>query len=110
MTTKSLCCVSSEVRSLPYYDGLTEVDKFLDAFEREVLENHHFQAWDWVLRATPARWWGMHKDSFDDWHMYKNMMRLQFGHPKICLIEKYDGRDDPWDHLDKWANFYGVEP
>lgn len=33
--TKSLRCVSSEVRSLPYYDGLTNLDKFMDAFERE---------------------------------------------------------------------------
>ena len=32
--TKSLHCVSSQIRSLPYYDGLTNVDKFMDAFER----------------------------------------------------------------------------
>ena len=38
MMTKSLCCVSSKVISLPYYDGLTNVDKFLDAYEREVPE------------------------------------------------------------------------
>jgi len=36
MMTKLLRCVSSEVRSLPYYDGLTDVDNFLDAFEREM--------------------------------------------------------------------------
>jgi hypothetical protein len=47
MMTKSLRCVSSEVRNLPYYDGLTDVDKFLDAFEREVPEKHRFQAWIW---------------------------------------------------------------
>ena len=32
MMTKSLRCVSLEVRNLPYYDGLTDVDHFLDAF------------------------------------------------------------------------------
>jgi len=46
MMTKSLRYVSSEVRNLPHYDGLTDVDCFLDAFEREVLEKHHFQALD----------------------------------------------------------------
>lgn len=50
MMTKSLCCVSLEVRNLPYYDGLTYVDKFMDAFERQVPEKHHFQALDLVLR------------------------------------------------------------
>ena len=36
MMTKSVRCVSYKVRSLPYYDGLTNVDKFLDTVEREV--------------------------------------------------------------------------
>lgn len=42
MVTKSLQCVSLEVRNLPYYNGLIDVDNFLDAFEREVPEEHHF--------------------------------------------------------------------
>lgn len=42
MMIKSLLCVSLEIRNLPYYDGLIDVDKFLDAFEREVSEDHHF--------------------------------------------------------------------
>ena len=36
MMTRSLCCVSSKVRIVPTYDGLNDVDVFLDAFEREV--------------------------------------------------------------------------
>lgn len=32
MMTNSLHCVSSEVRNIPYYDGLTDVDHVLDAF------------------------------------------------------------------------------
>lgn len=42
MMTKSLHYVSSEVINLPYYDGLTDVDNFLDAFEREVPKKHRF--------------------------------------------------------------------
>jgi hypothetical protein len=75
MMTRSLRCVSSEVRNLPTYDGLNEVDTFLDAFEREVPEKQCFQALDWALRATPARWWGTHKGSFDDWRECRRMMR-----------------------------------
>jgi len=81
--TKSLCYVSLDVRNLPHYDGLTNVDHILDAFEREVPENHHFQALDWALRATLTRWLGMHKDSFEDWREYRRMMRICFGHLKV---------------------------
>ena len=54
MMMKALCYVSSEVRKLPYYDGLTDVDIFLDEFECEVIEDHCFQALELTLRATPA--------------------------------------------------------
>ncbi len=76
MMTRSLRCVSTEVRYLPTYDWLSEVDTFLDKFEREVLEKQRFQALNWVLHATPARWWGTHKGSFDDWHEFRRMMKM----------------------------------
>ena len=38
MMTRSLCCVSIEVRDLPTYDGLSEVDAFLDKFKSGVPE------------------------------------------------------------------------
>lgn len=38
MMVRSLCCVTTEVRDLPMYNGLTAVDEFLNKFEREVLE------------------------------------------------------------------------
>lgn len=46
MMTKLLHCVSSKVRDLPHYDGLTNVDFLLDAYEREVPEKHCFLALD----------------------------------------------------------------
>lgn len=36
MMTRSLHCMATEVRDLPTYDGLSEVDDFLNKFEREV--------------------------------------------------------------------------
>jgi len=76
-----LCVLGAKKFTL--YDGLTNVDKFLDSFEREVPEDHCFQALDLALRGTPAWWWGTHKDNFDEWHEYRRMMRLQFGNQKV---------------------------
>jgi len=42
MMTRSLHCILTEARGLPTYDGLSEVDTFLDKFEREVLEKQRF--------------------------------------------------------------------
>jgi len=70
MMMKSLRCVSSEVRKLPYYDGLTDIDMVLDEFEHEVPKGHHFQALELALCAMPTRWWGTHKDSFVGWRDY----------------------------------------
>jgi len=53
-----------EIRDLPIYDGLSEVDDFLRRFEREVLEQHHLEVLKWVLHAMLARWWGTHQKSF----------------------------------------------
>lgn len=82
MMTKLLHYVSFEVRNLPHYDGLINVDFFLDAFEREVVEKHRFQALNWVLNATPTRWWGTQNDSFSDWRDYRRRMRIHFGSQK----------------------------
>ena len=94
MMTNSLRCVSSKVRKLPSYDGLTNVDKFLDAFECKVPKDHYFQALYLALHATSARWWGTHKDRFDGWQDYRRMMRLQFGCANTRMTEKYNGRDN----------------
>ena len=55
MMTQSLRCVSLEERNLPTYDGLNEVDTFLDVFESGVPEKQCFQALDWALCAMSAR-------------------------------------------------------
>jgi len=42
--TKSLHYVSMKVRDLPMYDGLSEVDDFLNIFESEVSKQQRFEA------------------------------------------------------------------
>lgn len=91
MMTRSLRCVLIKVRDLPTYDGLSEVDTFLNKFKREVLKKQCFQALDCVLCTMPERWWGMHKGSFDNWHECMRMMCLWFGKPRVRLTDKYNG-------------------
>lgn len=110
MLVRSLHCMTTEVRSLPMYDGLTVVDGFLEKFEREVSEQQCFDALKWAMHATPARWRGTHQRSFEDWRRCRRMMRLPFGKLQMRLAEKYDGHDDPHTHLAKWTKVYGGEP
>jgi len=49
MMTKSLRCVSSKARKSPYYDGLTDVDLFLDDFKCKVAQDQCFQPLELVL-------------------------------------------------------------
>jgi len=65
------------------YDGLSEVDNFLNKFEKEAPEQQHFDALKWVLRTTPARWWGMHQRNFEDLHECRRMMRMRFRRPQM---------------------------
>jgi len=81
--TRSLCCISMVVRDLPMYDELSEVDDFLNRFEREVPKQQCFKALKWLLRATPARWWGTHQICFEDWCECKRMTHMWFGKPQM---------------------------
>lgn len=76
MMTRSLRCVEIEVRDQPMYDRLSEVDDFLNIFERQVSEQHWFDALKLVLRTTLARWWGTHQQNFEDWQECIRMMHL----------------------------------
>ena len=89
---------------------MTIIDEFLTKFEIIVPEHQKFDALRWALRAMLARWWGTHEGTFDNWRGCKCMMKIRFGKPKLCLMEKYDGHDDPRMHLTKWIKSYREEP
>lgn len=55
MMTKSLHHISTEVRNLQHNDGLDDAILFLDKFEKDVLEEHWFQALDLALRTMLAQ-------------------------------------------------------
>jgi len=80
---------------------------FLDKFERDVLEEHCFQALDIMLRATPARWWDKHKKKFADWKEYGQMMKLWLWYANTRIVEKYTGNDDSRKHMARWMKAWG---
>ena len=106
MMTRSLRCISTEMRDLPTYDGLGEVDAFLDQFEREVREKQQFEALNWVLRAMPARWWGTHKGKFDDWRACRRLMPTRFGKTRGQSVGRCNGWNSLRVHLLRWAHAY----
>ena len=108
--TKSLQCVSTEVRRFQHYDGLNDVELFLDEFEREVPEEHRFQALELALHATLAHRLGTQKEKFAGWKEYRRMMKLRFGYVNTRMAEKYIGKDDPRDHLAQWNKTWVTEP
>lgn len=81
--TQSMHCVSSKVINLPTYDGLNDVDVFLNAFEKEVPEKQRFEDLDWALRAMLARWLGTQEGRFDDWHECRRVIKTNFGKLKV---------------------------
>jgi hypothetical protein len=50
------------------------LETFLTQYEDEVLENQRLLALDLALKATPARWWGTHKDTITDWYQCKRLL------------------------------------
>jgi hypothetical protein len=63
--------VGTEIRELPSFHGVNDLEEFLIKYEEEVLENQRFLALDISLKATPARWWGAHKETIMDWYQCK---------------------------------------
>lgn len=97
--TKSLHYISNVVCKLSYYDGLDDVNIFLDHFERDILEEHRLEALDLALRAMPTRWWGTRKDNIANWKEYRRLMRLRYGSATMWHSEKYTDKDDPREQL-----------
>ena len=58
--------VGTEVFDIPSCKGLPNLDTFFTEFEDKVLEPQQFLALDLSLKATPTRWWVVHKQSISE--------------------------------------------
>ena len=59
--TKSIRWVGSETRTLPTFDGLTNLEEFIVQFSDKVPDIQKMETLDSTFRATAARWWNGHK-------------------------------------------------
>jgi hypothetical protein len=63
--------VGTEIREPPSFHGINDLEEFLTKYEEEVSDNQRLLALDITLKATPARWWGAHKETVKDWYQCK---------------------------------------
>ena len=59
--TKPVRRVGVEESDLPTYEVLPYLAPFLTKFQVKVTESKRLSTLDFVLKATPTRWWGTHK-------------------------------------------------
>jgi hypothetical protein len=75
---RAIIWVGIEIREPPSFHGVNDLETFLAQYEDEVLENQRLLALDLALKATPARWWGAHKETITDWYQCKRLLRIRF--------------------------------
>lgn len=96
---KSVCCITSEVCNLPSYDGLGDINTFINGYEKQVPENQRLLALDIALKSIPTRWWSAHKKHIGDWQECRWLMRIRFGQINTKIELKYDGETNLREHI-----------
>ena len=76
--TKSLQWIGIEIKDTPSFDGLANVNNFLERFEQEIPQEQRMSVIDLAVRATPARWWYAHKENIASWDDIKRLMAIIF--------------------------------
>ena len=98
--------VGYEASKLPTYEGLPNLASFLIDFEVKVTESQCLSALDFVLKSTPTRWWGMHKEYISKWTQCRRLMEIRFGEWIYYSDQKYTRLTNPMEHIEhcrsKW--------
>ena len=72
--TKSIRWIGTKIQTTPLFDGLSNVNEFLQKYEQEIPNNQRIEGMDLALRATPARWWQEHKANISSWEDCKRLI------------------------------------
>ena len=59
--TKSIRWVGTETRTVPIFDGLTNLEEFIVQFSEQIPDSQKMETLNSAFRATAARWWDGHK-------------------------------------------------
>ena len=92
--------VGAEANDLPIYEGLPNLAYFYTYFEVKVMESQHLSTLNFVLKATPARWWGTHKESISEWKQCRILMKIIFGEEISYAHRKYTGLKNSFEHIE----------
>lgn len=76
--TKHVHWIVSAVWVPPTFDGLREVEEFIDEFEEQVPTELRTRALDIALKTTPTIWWATHKESLGPWRKVIPMLKVRF--------------------------------
>jgi hypothetical protein len=95
----------------PIFHGLNDLEEFLTNYEEEFLENHRLLVLDIVLKETPAIWWVVHKETIKEWYHCKRLLCIRFGAGQgNNILQKYDGRGRPAEHIEKCTIQWRLTP
>ena len=77
--TRSVRWLGDEVNNIPTYEGFPSLASFKTKIEAKFTESQRLSALDFVLKATPTRWWGTHKQSISKWLQCRSLLEIIFG-------------------------------
>ena len=97
--TKSLCWIGSEVSTIPIFDGLSDIQVFVQEYEAQLPCSERLQYLVVALRATPARWWTVHQQNIATWDTCRRLLLIRFGADTGGIESLYDGVSGPAMHI-----------
>ena len=65
--TKLVRRVGTEVCDMPTYEYFPLLESFLIEFEEKVTKPQRLLAPEFALKATPAKWWVVNKQTISEW-------------------------------------------
>jgi hypothetical protein len=81
---------------------MNDLEAFLTWYKNEVLEKKRILALDILLKETPTRWWGVHKEIVKYWYQCKRLLSIRFGAEQGSTeMNKYDRNGARTEPLDK---------
>jgi hypothetical protein len=97
--TREVHWIGTIVSNIPTFDGLNPLENFLSEFETSVPTQQRLLAMDEAMKATPVRWWGIHKRNITDWTQCQTLMTTRFSAQEGSCEAWYTSRICPKDHV-----------
>ena len=95
---------------MPTYKGLSNLAAFIGEFEDRVSEPKRLLELEEALKDTSTRWWDTHKTSKANWKICQQPMEVRFGEDEYYQGKRYDGRNNPSNHLATCQTTWKLSP